>query len=108
MRCAIAQGLEGSRFGAYPATLATLVSARVRPRHVKSGGSRELPSAMQLYDPGVNESKATREWIASTRFREPPVITRFDGISAKTKCCEGGGTRAKAAPLQAAGQSHIT
>ncbi len=37
------------------------------------------------------------------RSREPLVFTCFGGMSVETKCCEGVGTRAKAAPLQALG-----
>jgi hypothetical protein len=47
IRRAIAQRLEGSRFGAYAATLAHFVSTLIRPRRVRTGGSRERPMAMQ-------------------------------------------------------------
>jgi hypothetical protein len=33
--------LEGSRFGAHPVALATFASSLVRPKRVKTGGSRE-------------------------------------------------------------------
>jgi len=46
------QRLEGSRFGAYPATLATFVSSLVWPKRAKTGGSRERLAASQLYGPG--------------------------------------------------------
>jgi hypothetical protein len=70
---------------------------------VKAGGSRELPSAMQLYWPGVNESKAACEYIALRRFREPPAFLFFRRHQRQDKCGEGGGIRAKAAPLQVMG-----
>jgi hypothetical protein len=48
LRRAIAKRLEGSRFGAYPATLAAFVSTPIQPKRVKSGGSRERFSAIHL------------------------------------------------------------
>ena len=39
----------------------------IRLKNVAAGGSRELPSAMQLYGPGVSESKATSECVALGR-----------------------------------------
>ena len=75
----------------------------VGPHHVIAGGSRELPSAMQLNKPGANESKAIGEYIALRRFREPPVFTSFRRDQRWGEYCEGGGWRAKAAPLQALG-----
>jgi hypothetical protein len=46
MHCAIAHRLEGSRFGAYPATLAIFVSRLEPPKRAETGGSREQPNAM--------------------------------------------------------------
>ena len=54
----------------------------IRAKNVAAGGSRELPSATQLYGPGVRESKAKSERITLGRSREPPVFTRFGRISA--------------------------
>ena len=53
----------------------------VWPHIVKAGGSRERLNAMQLYGPVVNESKATCEYIALRRFREPPAFIFFGGTS---------------------------
>jgi hypothetical protein len=49
---------RASRFGACPATLATFVSSLVPPKRTKAGGSRGRPIGWQLYDLGINESKA--------------------------------------------------
>jgi hypothetical protein len=46
--CDCAQRPEGSRFGSYPASLATFFSRLVQPEQVKTGGSRELPSGLQF------------------------------------------------------------
>jgi hypothetical protein len=43
MRCAIAQRLEGSRFGVFLATLANFVTSLVVPKRAKTGGSRKRP-----------------------------------------------------------------
>jgi hypothetical protein len=75
--CAIAHSLEGSRFAAGPNDDAIFLPARAGPKDVAAGGSRELPSAVQLYEPGANESNAMGEYIALRRFREPPVLIRF-------------------------------
>jgi len=42
----IAQRLEGSRFGAYLATLATFVSSLVRPKRAKTSGSRRMAPSL--------------------------------------------------------------
>jgi hypothetical protein len=52
---------------------------------------------------GVNASKALGEYLALKRFREPLVFISLRRDKRWGKCCEGGGTRAKAAPLQAMG-----
>jgi len=57
----------------------------IRPKNVAAGGSRELPSATQLYGPGVTESKHTNDYIALGRLREPPVFTHFGRIRIETK-----------------------
>jgi hypothetical protein len=59
MRCAIGEGLEGSRFGVHIVTLATFASSSVEVKRVRTGGSREEPSASQLYGSDVSESKST-------------------------------------------------
>jgi hypothetical protein len=93
------QGLEGSRFGAYPATLATFVSSLVPPKRTKTGGSRERPIGWQLYDLGINESKALGECIAQGNSREPPVATLFwpDG-ALKTNIARSSDTRQSGSP----------
>jgi hypothetical protein len=103
MRCVIAQRLEGSRFGAYPANLATFVSSLVRPKRAKRGGSRERPIGSQLYGPDVNESKAMGKCVALGYSREPPVATFFGRIEHSNEYREGRRLHAKAAPLQALG-----
>jgi hypothetical protein len=71
--------------------------------------SRRLPLITRRrcssYDPGVNASKVTSECIALGRFHEPLAFTCLGRTSDKNEDCEGGGTQAKAAPLQAAGKS---
>jgi hypothetical protein len=57
----------------------------IRRKSVSAGGSRELPSAGQLYGPGERASEARSECIALGRSREPPVFTRFGRISVETK-----------------------
>ena len=58
---------------------------------------------MQLYEPGVNESKATGEWIALGGLQEPPAFVSFPAVSALREILLGDRTGAKAAPLQAVG-----
>ena len=77
--------LEGSRFGTYTATSRYPYQRVIRPNNVAAGDSRELPSVMQHYEPGVSESKATSECIPLGRSREPPVFTHFDRIRVETK-----------------------
>ena len=98
-RVVAAQALEGSRFGAYPATLSTFVSSLVPPKRTKTGGSRERPIGWQLYDLGINESKALGECIAQGNSREPPVATLFwpDG-ALKTNIARSSDTRQSGSP----------
>ena len=86
-----------------PTTTLYLYQRVVGPHRVKAGGSRELPSAMQLYGLGVSESKPTCVYIALRRFREPLVFIFFQRDKRRGECRKGGGSRAKAAPLQAMG-----
>ena len=104
-RVVAAQALEGSRFGAYPATLATFVSSLVPPKRTKTGRSPERPIGWQLYDLGINESKALGECIALGNPREPPVATLFWPDGALRRISRGRPIRAKAAPLQALGNN---
>jgi hypothetical protein len=50
LQCVIVQGLEGSRFGAYLASLAIFVSALVQPERVHAGGSRNDSSRPGFYN----------------------------------------------------------
>ena len=91
-------GLEGSRFGTYLATLATLVSSLVRPKRVKAGGSCERPIGSQLYGPGVNQSKAKGKCIALGLF---PGAARCNSLwpdGALKQISRGRLLHAKAAP----------
>jgi hypothetical protein len=56
--CAMAQRLEGSRFGAYFVGLANSFNHEPGRKVLAAGGSREQPGARQLYGPDVNESKS--------------------------------------------------
>jgi hypothetical protein len=68
---------RASRFGAYPATLATFGSSRVRPKRVKTSGSRERLIGSQLYGLDIDESRANGRCIALGNSREPLVATFF-------------------------------
>jgi hypothetical protein len=46
MRCAIARGLKGSRYGMHRAALANFVSRLIPLDRVKAGGSRERLKAL--------------------------------------------------------------
>ena len=48
MRCAVAQRLEGSRFGVHIVPLATFAPTLVQPERAKTGGSREGPIGSHL------------------------------------------------------------
>ena len=65
---------------------------------MRAGGSRELPSAVQLYGPGMNEAKAMGECIALRRFREPPVLTVFSGIGVLANVARAAGRGPKRLP----------
>ena len=75
----------GSRFGTYPAPSRYSYQRVIGPKNVAAGGSRELPSATQLYGPGVSESNPTSECIALGRSREPHVFMRFGRISVEAR-----------------------
>ena len=70
---------------------------------METGGSRELPSAMQLYGPGVNEPKAAGKIIALGRSREPPALTGFGWIRVATKIRGATGCGQKRLPFSALG-----
>jgi hypothetical protein len=96
------QRLEGSRFGAYPATLATFVSSLVWPKRAKTGGSRERLAASQLYDPGRESGSLTMEALGVT----------YDGHShnRRRKSSRGrrrGRLRSKQRPLLAPPKSEL-
>jgi len=65
---------------------------------VTAGGSRELPSSVQLYGPGVNEPKAMGEYIALRRFREPPVLLFLGGTSDEANVARAAGDVPKRLP----------
>jgi len=71
----IAQRLEGSRFGACFVALANSSHDEPGRKRAAASGSRERPSAPQLYRPDVNESKARGKCITLGGSREPPVAT---------------------------------
>jgi len=58
---------------------------------------------MQLYEPGVNDSKALGEYIASRRFRQPLAFILFGGISVEVNIAWAAGHVPKRLPLQAMG-----
>jgi len=70
----------------------------VGPQNLATSGSRELPSVMQLYGSGVNESKAMGECIAPKRFREPPVFIVFSGINVVANPARAAGHAPKRLP----------
>ena len=90
-----------------PGHPANFVSTRIRPERLKAGGSRELPSVMQLYEPGVNESEATNVWIALGRFREPPAFTRFGRTSHEAKIARVAGHAPKRLPSRRREQTRL-
>jgi hypothetical protein len=56
---------------------------------------------LQLYGPGVSESKTKSEFLALGRSREPPVAARFGRINDETKLARMVRYPPKAAPLHA-------
>jgi hypothetical protein len=56
---------------------------------------------LQLYGPGVNESKTKGEFLALGDSREPPAATIFGRMERWNKIREVVRQHAKAAPLQA-------
>jgi hypothetical protein len=100
----IAQRLEGSRFGPHPVAPANFVATLIRPKRLKTGGSRERLNVVQLYGPSVNESKASGKCIALGDSREPPVENSFRPDGALERISRGRLVRAKASPLQALGE----
>lgn len=61
--------MEGSRFGAHTAALAVFVATRMWPKDVKTSGSRERSSVMQL-DSGAS-MKIGRRGLNATRWVVP-------------------------------------
>jgi hypothetical protein len=84
------------------------VSTRIRPKRVKAGGSREQPSVMQLYESGVDDSKATGKWIALDCFREPPAFVSFPAALALRQELRGRRATRKSGSPPGCGQSHTT
>ncbi len=77
MRCAVAQRLEGSRFGVHIVPLATFAPTLVQPERAKTGGSREGPIGSQLDSSCLNQSESMGKFMALGYSREPPVATFF-------------------------------
>jgi hypothetical protein len=96
------QRLEGSRFGTYTATPQYPCKRVIRPRNVTAGGSREFPSARQLYGPGVAYRRprvnASRWDIRGTR-----LFSRVSAVFTLRRKWRRDQIHAKAAPLQALG-----
>ena len=95
--------LEGSRFGTSAATLATFAPSLVRPKRMKTGGSRERLIGSQLYGPGINESKSHGRMHCVGQF---PGAARYNILwpdEVRERISRGRWIRAKAAPLHAMG-----
>ena len=71
---------------------------------MRAGGSRELPSVLQLYDTGVNESKDKGECIALKHFREPLALIFFSATSVEANIARAAGHEPKRLPSRGAGR----
>jgi hypothetical protein len=63
----------GEPLGRVPGDPARFVLARMRPKLVAAGGSREWPSALQLFEYLRTDQGASRPGVTLGSSREPPV-----------------------------------
>jgi len=76
----IARRLEGSRLGAYQTNPRYSLQRFIRRQNVAAGGSRELPSVMDLRLALRSVYVRPKSCGALGRSREPPAAARFGGI----------------------------
>ena len=75
MRCAITHRLEGSRFGACPADLATFATTLMPLKPMKTCGSRKRLNAMHSLMAFGSFTPGQWSCTALGNSREPPALT---------------------------------
>jgi hypothetical protein len=89
--------LEGSRFGPYPATLASFVTLLIPLENAKKRAAPRNVSTLRSSKTGMGDLS---ECIIVGNSREPLFYRTFWRDWRCDEYCERGGMRAKAAPLQ--------